>query len=247
MTAKDLFQAGRVREAEKALTAYVRDHPNDVSQRTFLFEILSFSGQYDRAQKQLTALSGNNAGAELGAILYLSALHAETTRHETFQKRSFPADSPTPNLAGSINGRKFQSIQDADPDIGARLEVYAAGAYLWIPFEHITLVEMQPPRKLRDTLWAPALVRTGPSFRGTELGEVLVPVIYPFSWKNPDESVWLGRVTQWAANDDGIERPSGQKMLLVDDEEVPFLEIRSIEFAACEGAAPAAADQGGKN
>jgi type VI secretion system protein ImpE len=242
MTAKELFGAGKVREAEKALTAYLRDHPADVSQRTFLFELLCFSGQYDRAQKQLTALSGGGAEAELGAILYFSALHAEKLRHETFQKQDFAKDSPTADLAGTLNGQPFKSIRDADPEIGARLEVYAAGAYLWIPFEHIASIQMEPPRRLRDTLWAPALVRTGPSFKGTELGEVLLPVIYPFSWKNPDESVWLGRSTEWAGDDEGNEYPAGQKLLLVDGREVPFLEVRSIEFADRAAATPAAAN-----
>ncbi len=72
-------------------------------------------------------------------------------------------------------GGRFKSLRDADPDLGARLEVFAAGAYLWIPFEHIASCEMEPPRRLRDTLWRPAMVRTGPSFQGTELGEVLDP------------------------------------------------------------------------
>lgn len=242
MRAKELFDAGKVREAEKALSAYVRDHPADVSQRTFLFELLCFSGQYDRAQRQLTALSDSGVQAELGAILYTSALHAEKIRHETFQKQGFSKDSPSQSLRGTLNGKPFQSIRDADPDLGARLEVYAAGAYLWIPFEHIASIEIEPPRRLRDTLWAPAVVRTGPSFKGTELGEVMIPVIYPFSWKNPDESVWLGRSTEWAADDEGNEYPSGQKLLQVDGEEVPFLEIRSIEFADGEGATPAAAN-----
>jgi type VI secretion system protein ImpE len=73
-------------------------------------------------------------------------------------------------------------------------------------------------------------VQTAPSFQGKDLGEVLIPAIYPFSWKNADQSVWLGRITDWAADDEGREYPSGQKILLVDGEEVPFLEVRSIEF-----------------
>ena len=84
------------------------------------------------------------------------------------------------------------------------------------------------------------MVRTGPSFRGTELGEVLIPAIYPFSWKHPNEAVWLGRVTDWAADDDGNEYPSGQKVWLVDGEEVPFLEICSLEFSNQQAAAEAA-------
>jgi type VI secretion system protein ImpE len=195
--AKELFEAGKVREAERELTGYLRDHPMDVAQRTFLFELLCFSGDYDRAEKQLSVLAQGNADRELGAMLYYAALHAEKTRHQMFAKQEFPKDRSTAPSAGSLNGKPFQSLRDADPDIGPRLELFAAGAYLWIPFEHIASLEMQPPRRLRDTLWTPAFVRTGPSFNGTDLGEVLIPAIYPFSWKHANEEVWLGRVTDW--------------------------------------------------
>jgi len=228
--AKELFEAGKVREAEKELTAYLRDHPADTAQRTFLFELLCFSGDYARAEKQLGVLAQGNTDRELGAVLYYAALHAEKTRHELFDKQQFPKDQAVASAPGTLNGRPFRSLRDADPDIGARLEVFAAGAYLWIPFEHIASLEMEAPRRLRDTLWTPAFVCTGPSFKGTELGEVLIPAIYPFSWKHSDEAVWLGRVTDWAADDEGNEYPSGQKMLLLDGEEMPFLEVRSLKF-----------------
>jgi type VI secretion system protein ImpE len=238
--AKELFESGKVREAEKELTAYLRDHPMDAAQRTFLFELLCFSGNYDRAEKQLSVLAQGNADRELGAVLYYAALHAEKTRHGVFEKQEFSKEPLPASFAGTLNGKPFQSLRDADPDLGSRLEVFAAGAYLWIPFEHIASLEMEAPRRLRDTLWTPAIVRTGPSFKGTELGEVLIPAIYPFSWKHPNESVWLGRVTDWAADDEGNEYPSGQKILLLDGEEIPFLEVRSLEFA--QSAAPATAE-----
>jgi type VI secretion system protein ImpE len=228
--AKELFEAGKVREAEKEITSYLRDHPMDVAQRTFLFELLCFSGDFDRAEKQLGVLAQGKPDAELGAILYYAALHAEKTRHQLFEKQEFPRESAAASCPGTLNGKPFQSLRDADPDIGARLEVFAAGAYLWIPFEHIATLDMEAPRRLRDTLWTPAFVCTGPSFKGRDIGEVLIPAIYPFSWKNADESVWLGRVTDWAGDDEGNEYPSGQKMLLLDGEEVPFLEVRSLKF-----------------
>ena len=237
MTAKQLFDAGNVREAEKALSAYLRDRPADVAQRTFLFELLCFSGQYDRAEKQLGVLSQGGGQTELGAVLYYSALHAEKIRHELFRKEEYPTSAAADSAPGTLNGKAFQSIRDADPQIGPRLEVYAAGAYLWIPFEHIASVEMEAPRRLRDTLWAPAFVKTAESFKGTELGEVLIPVVYPFSWKNSDESVWLGRSTEWVADDQGKEYPSGQKIFLVDGEEFPLLELRSLEFKAAQAVA----------
>jgi type VI secretion system protein ImpE len=229
LTAKELLAAGQVLEAEKQLTAHLREHPADIAQRTFLFELLCFTGQYARAEKQLGVLADRGVEAETGAIVYYAAVHAERTRHETFEKQSFPS-GPTKSPSGKLNGKAFKELRDADPDIGARLEVFAAGAYLWLPFEHVASLEMSPPQRLRDTLWAPALVQTAPSFQGMDIGEVLAPAIYPFSWKHPDEAVWLGRITDWAADEEGREYPSGQKVLLADGEEIPFLEVRSLEF-----------------
>jgi len=230
LTAKELFQQGKVREAEKALTAYMRERPSDTAQRTFLFELLCFEGEYARAERQLGVLAGGSVEKETGAIVYYAALHAEKTRHELFENEAFPSDSTAVSPPGELNGKPFSDLRDADPDIGARLEVFAAGAYLWLPFEHVASLEMGPPQRLRDTLWAPALVQTAQSFKGMDLGEVLIPAIYPFSWRHPDEAVWLGRVTDWTVDDEGREYPSGQKILLVDGEEIPFLEVRSLKF-----------------
>ena len=127
VTAKELFAAGKVREAEKWLTAHLREHPADTAQRVFLFELLCFAGEYTRAEKQLAVLAGKNAEAETGAIVYYAALHAEKTRHEIFEKQTFPAH-PTTSPRGELNGKAFTELLDADPDIGARLEVFAAGA-----------------------------------------------------------------------------------------------------------------------
>lgn len=231
MTAKQLLQAGQLREAVQALNAEVRDNPTDVQRRTFLFELLCFAGEYDRAEKQLNVLAQSNKQAELGAVLYFSALHATRTRQELFDKQDFPrTGGDDHDYAGTLNGKPFEWIVDADPRIGSRLELFAAGAYLWIPFEHIISIELQAPQRLRDLLWAPALVQTGPTFKDQELGEVLIPVLYPSSSKHQDDAVRLGRATAWAQETGGDPLPLGQKTFLVDGEEVPLLEIRKIEF-----------------
>ena len=82
LNAKELFQAGKVREAEKALTAYLRERPSDTAARTFLFELLCFSGAYARAEKQLAVLAEGSVEKETGAVVYYAALHAEKTRNE---------------------------------------------------------------------------------------------------------------------------------------------------------------------
>lgn len=236
MTAKQLFQAGQLNEALKALAAEVRDNPTDPRRRTFLFELLCFAGEFDRAEKHLHVLAQSNSNSEMGAVLYFSALHAERLRLEKFTQDLPPA--PEERLfSGTINGQPFASITDADPRIGPKLELYAAGSYMWIAFEHIESIEIPAPSKLRDLLWIPALVRTGPSFKETELGEVLIPVQYPKSFAHSNDNVRLGRETHWQDVEGGEPIPIGQKLFLVDDEEFPLLEVRTIEFTAQESEA----------
>jgi len=175
----------------------------------------------------------------LGALLYRGALAADRTRQEMFEKREFPTGpAPTAALSGTVNGKPFKSLTDADPRIGARLEVFVAGSYAWIPFQHIASVQIEPPKRLRDLLWTPAMVHTGPSFQGKELGEVLLPALSALTWKHGADSVRLGRATVWEDEPEtGESVPLGQKMLLVDDEELPILELRKLEIAVTDGKA----------
>jgi type VI secretion system protein ImpE len=230
MSARELFQAGRLTEAIQALGAEVRDNPTDTKRRTFLFELLCFAGDYDRARKHLELLAKENQKAGMGALLYEACMHSERTRLEVFEKKEYPnAPAGEANLKGTLNGQPFADIRDADPRIGPRLEVFTAGSYLWIPLEHVDSIEMQAPKRLRDLLWSQVLVKTGPGFRGVELGECLLPVLAPHSYRHSDGNVQLGRTTVWEEVD-GVEIPFGQKLLLVDGEEFPVLEIRKIEF-----------------
>lgn len=237
MTAQTLYQAGRLNDAIEALGAELRSNPTDTQRRTFLFELLCFAGNYDRAVKQLDILSQGGQQAAMGTLLYQSALHAERMRQTMFADNTLPMVSePTPNVSGTLNGKPFTSLADGDPRVGPRLELFAAGQYTLIPFNQIESVKMQPPKRLRDLLWAPALVRTAPAFKGMELGEVLLPVMAPGSWQDEDDAVRLGRSTAWIALDDGGEAPIGQRVWRVDDDEVPLLEIRDLVITPAPGA-----------
>jgi type VI secretion system protein ImpE len=241
MNATELFRAGKLKEAVQAVSAELRDHPDDAKRRTFLFELLCFAGDFDRAEKHLHLLSEGGPNKEMGALLYRGVLAAERARQETFLKREYPAQpEQLPPFTGTLNGQPFESLEDADPRIGARIETFAAGTYLWIPLAHIASIEIAPPRRLRDLLWIPAMVRTGPGFKGTELGEVLIPALSPLSWRHADDEVRLGRATVWEESEEGEEIPFGQKLWAVDGEEIPLLEVRSVQIAA----APRASAEG---
>jgi type VI secretion system protein ImpE len=231
MPARQLFQSGQLDEAIEALGAEVRDNPTDAQRRSFLFELLCFAGRYDRAEKQLAVLARASKNAEMGALLYHAALHAESLRQAMFTNNEFPR-TPARPVGGTLNGKPFQTITDADPRIGARLEVFAAGQYMWLPFDQIDSVRVQAPTKLRDLLWAPAIVRPGATFAGMEMGEALLPVIAPLTWQEEDGPLRLGRTTEWREAVSGEEVPVGQKLLLVDGEEFPILELRELEIAS---------------
>jgi type VI secretion system protein ImpE len=239
MSVQQLFQAGRLDDAIQALNAEVRDNPTDAKRRTFLFELLCFSGDFARAEKQLDILGGEGRNAEMGALLYHAALHAERTRHDLFAKKQYPIPKNAAalgQLSISINGNPFHSLTDGDPRIGSNLEVFAAGSYMWIPFGLLTSIEIAPPKRLRDLLWLPAKVRTSDKYEDRELGEVLLPVLTPFAGQHADASVRLGRSTLWEETEEGEAVPRGQKILLADEEEWPILELRSIQIAIAQSA-----------
>jgi type VI secretion system protein ImpE len=236
MTPLELYRAGELRAAIKALGDELRSNPLDVKRRTFLFELLCFAGEYDRAEKQLNVLADTNSQALAGTLLYRSALHAERTRQEIFLNREFPpAHAHTGPASGVGDGQAFADLQDADPRVGASIEVFIAGSYTWIPTMYMRRLEIEKPENLRDLLWARARIETSPAFRLQDLGEVLIPVLAPLSWKHPDENVQLGRISVWEdIGEEGSvdEVIYGHRLMLVDGEEVPLLELRSIQWDA---------------
>jgi type VI secretion system protein ImpE len=240
MNPLELYQAGRLMDAMKALSAELRDNPTDARRRTFLFELLCFAGEWERADKQLEVLGQAGPESEMGVLLYRSALFAERQRHDLFQRGELPTEQENTEAErnGVVNDKPFTYFADADPRMGARLELFAAGNYLLLPIEHVASIQIPPPKRLRDLIWTPAAVRTTPSFKGSELGEVLLPVLAPFSWRHPEEAVRLGRMTVWEKTDGAeFQVPFGQKVWQVDDEDVPFLELRALEFNSASVAA----------
>jgi type VI secretion system protein ImpE len=235
MTANELYRAGKLSEAIQAIGAELRDHPTDVRRRTFLFELLCFAGEFGRAEKHLNVLAEGGPDAATGVLIYRAALHAENMRSDLFSRKEYPVVADAPPVSGTWNGQPFESIEDGDPRVGPRLEIFAAGQCMWLPLAHVASIQMEAPKRLRDLLWAPAIVRTGEAFKGTELGEVLIPALFPLSSRHPDDAVKLGRVTVWA-EEEGEPVPYGQKTMLVDGEDLPILELRQLEITPAEPA-----------
>jgi type VI secretion system protein ImpE len=232
MDALSLYKAGQLGPAIEALGVELRTQPGDIRLRTFLFELLCFAGAYDRAEKQLDILADANQDAFAGALLYRAALHAQRTREDLVLSGQLPAGEPASgSVSGSLNGTAFSSFEDEDPRFGTHLEVFIAGSYTLIPFRYIQRVEIAPPKRLRDLLWATAILTTTPDFRLQDLGEVLLPVLSPGSSASSDDLVRLGRTTVWqGADHEAGELPLGQKSFLVDGEAHSLLSVRELTF-----------------
>jgi type VI secretion system protein ImpE len=234
MTVSQYFQAGQLREAIQALGEELRSNPTDSRRRTFLFELLCFAGEYDRAQKQLAVLAQGGPDAEVGSLLCRSALAAERVRQNLFVNGDTPAPMATVERPGALNGRRFQTLEDADPRFGPRLEVFAAGEYVLLPLAYCSSLRMEAPKLLRDLLWSTAIIDIDPAYRNRDLGQLLLPMNYPLSWRHPSDQVKLGRATEW----DG-DVPFGHRLLVLDGEHVvPLAEVRELVFDPVAPAEP---------
>lgn len=230
--AEILFANGRLEEAIAQLSNDLRNQPTNPQLRSFLFELLSFSGDYVRAEKQLAALASAGPAAEAGVATYRAALEAERIREHMFDSGDFPRTATPPAGGGTVDDQPFTEIADGDARIGARLEVIAGGRSLWIPFAHIASIVIEAPTRLRDLRWLSARIATNATVKDLELGEVLLPALTPSAWRNTDTELRLGRATDWEEQSDGDFFPVGQKVLRIDDRIVPLVDVRTIIFTA---------------
>src|SRR5262249_56600111 len=89
-TAKELFDAGQLRAAIEEVTREVKANPTDTARRTFLFELLCFAGEWDRAEKQLDVIGDQDAQSDIGARIYRQNIAAERKREQALNGKGFP-------------------------------------------------------------------------------------------------------------------------------------------------------------
>ena len=129
MKARELYQAGKLNEAIQSLQAELRDNPTDVARRTFLFELLCFAGEYDRAEKHLDILRETPVWMPPRVLFSIGRRSMPSGAETAFSKKAITPGRPRILLrsAGLLMGSRLKSIEDADSRIGPRLEVFAAG------------------------------------------------------------------------------------------------------------------------
>ncbi|HTU99169.1 MAG TPA: type VI secretion system accessory protein TagJ [Luteitalea sp.] len=129
-----------------------------------------------------------------------------------------------PASSGTVDGRPFAWIADADARLGPVLEAVINGRYYWVPFARLTRVDIEAPTDLRDVVWMPAHLQ----FENGGEVVALLPTRYPGSESSTDDAVRLARKTIWEEAGEGEPIGFGQRVLATDGEETPLMDIRSL-------------------
>jgi type VI secretion system protein ImpE len=145
----------------------------------------------------------------------------ESARSEQLRQRAF---EDAPASAGTIDGRPFEWIADADSRLGPVLEAVINGRYYWVPFSRLSRVDIEAPVDLRDVVWMPAHLQ----FANGGESVALIPTRYPGSEKAADGLIALARKTVWEPVGADAHHGLGQRIIATDAEEVPLMEVRSI-------------------
>jgi type VI secretion system protein ImpE len=255
MDAKQLFESSNLSGAIEAAVAGVKQHPSDNARRTFLFELLCFTGDLDRAQKQLDAVGQLDAQSEWGVQVYSNILHAERSRRRFFSdglKPEFLLDPPAYvqlHLDASNRLREGRADEAADllhrseasrPVMRGMVNGQLADEIrdcddLLAPFVELIV--------LRDYVWLPLEqireMETSPPERPRDLLWLPVrfvlsngtqqrgylPTLYCGSHEHTNDQVKLGRITDWSEGD-GPVRGMGLHTWLAGEDAVSLLDVR---------------------
>jgi type VI secretion system protein ImpE len=261
MNAAELYKAGQLQPAIEAQIKEVKANPADQGKRLFLFELLAFAGDLERAQRQVDAVRYDDVGLEAAVQNYRRILEAEQARRKLFREGLEPKflQPPPPHVLLRLEAVKH--LRDGPQAAAAELLAQAAEAAP--PLRG--LLNDKPFAALRDCddlfgpvlevfaqglyYWVPleqvaTLAMNAPKFprdllwfparlevRDGPTGEVFLPALYPGSHGHPDDQVKLGRATDWQSAGGGPVLGQGAREFLVEDDAVRLLEWRQLQMA----------------
>ncbi len=162
--------------------------------------------------------------AEWMSLLVEAGRVLATGASEAAAKLRDAAFEAAPAASGTIDGKPFEWIADADQRLGPVLEAIVDGKYYWVPFTRLTRVTLEPPADLRDQVWMPA------HFTWSTGGETVgfIPTRYPGS-EAADEELATSRRTEWRETE-GWVCGLGQRMLATDADDVAIMDLRRLEI-----------------
>ncbi len=270
--AEEALRSGDPDQALSQLQNAIRSEPAKASLRTFLFQLLSVQGNWERAANQLEVVGELDATALPMVQMYREALRCEVVRGKVMAGKTAPLLFGQPEEWIAILIEALLSEGQGRMEDGAKLREKAfdlapttRGSINGQPFEWIADADSRlgpmceavingryywlPFARLnRIVLEAPEDLRDfvwmPAHFEFANGGETvgIIPTRYPGSESDPDPLIRLARKTDWVDVGDGNYHGRGQRMLATSEGDVPFLEAREIVL---EGVEPEGAEEAG--
>jgi type VI secretion system protein ImpE len=244
MTARELFESGRLREAIEEQTASVKANPSDIDGRYALSVFLCYAGDLDRAFMQLNTIGKLNSDLAMGTHVYRSLLIADMQRRKVYTedaKPLLPPDCPDSvearlealqamrrgdlAAAGSALDRAAEGDEMCSGKLngnsidGARDADDILGSVLEI-FAGETYVWV-PFKSIRKLTTEPPTSVLDLIYLPAQLEDVngsessvYLPTLYEGSHLAEDGKIQTGQVTEWVEVDQVGHRGIGQKVLL---------------------------------
>lgn len=258
--AKTQLDAGNLKGAIEASLSAVKNNPTDEKARIFLFELSCFSGDWDRAARQLDVIGHQSATALIGSQIYRQNFHAERDRAELFAKGKRPEFvMPAPdyverlyaanNLVREGKTAEARAILDEIEENRPAFACKVNGAEKedFRDYNDLTMCVFEAIIK-EAYVWLPMEQIVKIEFfekktlrdvfwrqakvevKNGLIAEIFLPALYANSWKSGDDQVRLGRANNWLDAGDEIYVGEGLRTYFSNGEAVPILDINEIEF-----------------
>lgn len=260
MEVKELIKEGKLAEARSQLVARVKAAPGDQASRTLLFQILSYCGEWDKADRHLEALGAQDISREAGVLGYRNLVHAEMERHAVINKNlnaSFLSDPPDYLDFFSLFREKLREKKhDEAGEVLAKinsLRPVISGTVNDTAFEGFcdtdtTLFPFLEVFAHERYLWLPfESIRELSVAKPQSLLDLLwipgqvttwegltmncyLPVLYPQSFLHGDAKIIMGRMTDWTPLVGAYTKGVGQHVFEVGGKDMAILEMHDIIF-----------------
>jgi type VI secretion system protein ImpE len=260
MSANDLFKAGKLQDAVAAQTQEVKSRPADQSARLFLFELLAFAGDIERATRQMDVLKYEEMELETARLSYRRMLDAEAARRRVFRDGVKPEFFVDPPEHVTLRLEAVNCLRDKRPDEAAKILERAnansptvKGQLNGKPFDSLRdcddlLAHVLEVMAHGQYYWVPLeqielVTAKAPKYPRDLLwlaarlempesaGDVFLPALYPGSHEHADDQVKLGRSTDWLATPGGPTLGADLRTFLVGEDPVGLLELRELQIS----------------
>jgi len=259
--AKQKLDDGNLKGAMESALNLVKANPTDRAARTFLFELSCFSGDWERAERQLEVVGHQDMNAMMGAMIYRQNFKAERDRANFFANGLKPEFlSPPPAYVEDLfaannrlregNAAEARQILDETEETRPAFSCRVNGEEFsdFRDYNDSTMCVFEAILK-DQYVWLPLeQVRKVEFFKPKSLrdlywiqaqieltsgtsGEMFIPALYADSWKSDDDRVRLGRMTDWREAGEELYIGEGMKLYWMDGKEKSILEIQTIEFS----------------